>query len=241
MITSEHVIASFLAGLVSFFAPCLLPLFPTYFSVISGFTFSELYGLDFDRIKNRVFFSSLFFIAGFSLVFTMLGATGFLAGQLLEQFLPGLLRLSGLLLIGLGVVQLRLVNIELLRFDFAWRIQKRLTNLGFITAFATGVASALSWIPCVGPLLTPILLLAGESKTVVYGAVLLFIYSLGLTTPFFLAGLFFPRIASTLQKYRYAFHMLSMAAGFILIGFGGILLLDKYSQFTQIFNEVSNW
>jgi len=239
MIIPEHLIASFLAGLVSFFAPCLLPLFPTYFSVISGFTFSQLYGLDFDRVRGRVFVSSLFFVAGFSLVFTLLGATGSLVGKLLEEYLSWLLRLSGFLLLGLGAVQLGLVKIEPLRFDYAWNIQKKLTNLGFFTALITGIASAFSWIPCVGPLLAPIFLLAARSGTVGYGIVLLFVYSLGLTTPFLIAGLFFPLIVSTLQKYRKIFHFLSLAAGIILIGYGIVLILDKYNQFIQIFRPVS--
>lgn len=228
MIATGNIFASFLSGLLSFFAPCLLPLFPTYFSVITGFTFSELYGLDFGRIRPRVFTSSVFFTLGFALVFTLLGATGSIFGRLLETYLPPLLRFSGAFLIILGVAQVGALKFPSFRFDFAWNVQRKLTRMGYVTAVVTGIAAALSWIPCIGPLLSPILLLASQSQTVIYGASLLFIYSLGLTLPFLLAGLYFPKIAESLQRHRLAFHRLSILAGIFLIIFGTILLIDQY-------------
>lgn len=233
-----NFVSAFFAGLLSFFAPCLLPLFPTYFSVITGFTFSDLYGLDFDKIRPRVFTSSLFFAVGFSLVFTILGATGSVIGKIIETHLPALLRLNGLFLIFLGIAQIGAFKWSTFRFDFAWNVQRKLTRMGYITAVVTGIAAALSWIPCVGPLLAPILLLAGQGETVVYGALLLFIYSLGLTLPFLLAGLSFPKIAGNLHQHRLAFHKLSIAAGIFLIVFGLILIADQYRAIITLFNRL---
>lgn len=237
MISPDQIIASFFAGLISFFAPCCLPLFPSYFSVISGFTFADLYGLDFGKIRLRVFVSSLFFIAGFSLVFTILGVTSSIVGQLLDTYLPVLLRLSGLFLVGLGLVQLGVVKVSTFQFDFAWNIQRRLTRLGHVTALATGVAAALSWIPCIGPLLTPILLLSARTETAFQGGFLLFIYSAGLTLPFLAAGLFFPSVVRKLEDNRQLFHRLSQASGIFLILFGFILLFDKYQLALEKFYD----
>ena len=236
MITSATITVAFFAGLISFIAPCLLPLLPTYFSVITGFTFSELYGLELQRIRSRIFISGLFFALGFSLIFTVLGATGSIVGRLFEQFLPLLLRLNGAFLIGLGLIQTGIVKINSLQFDFAWKIQKRLTHLGYLTAFATGIASALSWIPCIGPLLSPILLLAAQSDTVISGAFLLFVYSLGLTLPFMFIGLFFPVAVTQLYARRPTLHRLSQGAGVFLILFGGTLLLNRYREFIDFFS-----
>lgn len=222
---------AFIAGLLSFFAPCCLPLFPAYFSVITGFTFAQLYGLEFKKIRGRVLISGLCFIAGFVVVYTAMGVVSSLVGKLLEIYLPLLLRVSGIFLIILGFVQLGVVKINALEFDYAWNVQKRLSHLGYITALVTGVAAALSWIPCIGPLLSPILLMAAKSDTVVQGTLLLFIYALGLSTPFFLGSLFFPSIVNALRDKRLLFHRVSQLAGLFLLAFGCILLVGKYQEF----------
>lgn len=234
----KKILAAFIAGLLSFLAPCLLPLLPSYFSVITGFTFVDLYGLNFEKIRGRVFISTLFFTAGFALVYTVLGATGSIVGQLLDNYLPILLKFNGVFLIILGLLQVGFIKPFSLEFDFAWRVQKRLTHLGFITAGVTGVAAALCWIPCISPLLTPILILSAKSETVLYGAFLLFVYSLGLTLPFVLGGLFFPTVFRILQKHRQAFHRLSVIAGIFLVVFGAILILDQYRLFIDKFNAL---
>lgn len=235
----KKILGAFIAGLLSFLAPCLLPLLPSYLSIISGFTFADLYGLDFGRIRGRVFISALFFVAGFSLVYTILGATGSIVGQLLDNYLPLLLKLSGIFLIILGLIQVGIIKPFALEFDFAWRVQKRLAHLGYITALVTGVAAALCWIPCVSPLLTPILILSAKSETVAFGALLLFIYSFGLTLPFLAGGLFFPTFVKTLQEHRRFFHKLSIIAGIFLIAFGAVLILDKYRLLIEQFNNLS--
>jgi len=236
----KQLLGAFIAGILSFLAPCLLPLLPSYFTVITGFTFADLYGLDFAKIRTRVFLSAIFFITGFVLVYTMLGATGSIVGQLLDKYLNLFLKLSGIILIFLGLVQVGLIKPFSLEFDFAWRIQKRLTHLGYLTAMVTGIAAGLSWIPCVGPLLTPILILSAKSKTVLYGTLLLFVYSLGLTLPFLLGGLFFPTVIRMMQNYRQFFHRLSLTAGVFLIIFGFVLLLDKYQFVLEELNKLTS-
>lgn len=235
----SQLASAYIAGLLSFFAPCLVPLFPTYFSVITGFTFADLYGLDFGKIRARVLVASLFFILGFTLVFTLLGATGSIIGKLIDTHLPILVRLSGVFLIVLGVAQMGILKFESMRFDFAWNIQKRLTKMGYLTAVVTGVASGLSWIPCVGPLLSPILLLAARSETVLSGSLLLFVYSLGIMLPFLVAGLFFPQVAANLHKYRHTLHYFSLATGIFLILFGLILLFEKYQIIINSINAAT--
>lgn len=230
-------ITAFLAGLTSFFAPCLIPLFPVYFSTLTGFTFADLYGLDYGRLRRRVVTTTLFFCLGFSLLFTLLGATGSLIGKLIDTYLPLLLRASGIFLIVLGLIQTGILKLPALEFDTAWRAQKKLAHLGYLTALVTGIAAALSWIPCISPLLSPILLLAAQSQTVAQGALLLFIYSLGLTTPFLLGGLFFPQFATTLQTHRTLLHRLSTIAGIVLILFGIIVVTDQYRMIIQWFYD----
>lgn len=227
------LISAYLAGLVSFLAPCLVPLIPSYFSVISGFTFADFYGLNFAKIRGRVFLSSLFFVSGFILFYTLLGATSTFAGRFLQNSVLSLTRIGGVFLIFLGLIQIGIIKFDFLRLDFAWRVQKRLANLGFLTAFLAGIISALVWMPCIGQVLGSILILASQSKTVIQGIVLLFVYSLGISTPFLLLGLFFPTVFTWIQNHRKFLRFLSIFAGVILILFGSILLLNRYQLLVE--------
>lgn len=238
-IQTRDLVAAFLAGFFSFFAPCLLPLLPAYFSVITGYTFAELYGLTFEKIRKRVFLSSLFFVGGFTIVYTALGATGSIVGIILSDYLPLLLRVSGLFLIALGIVQTGLIHISALRFDYAWKIQQRMAKLGYLSAVITGIAAGLSWIPCVGPLLSSVLLLSARSQSVAHGVLLLFIYAAGLTIPFLLAGLFFPKIVAAYQEKRRLFHAFSVTAGLFMIAFGIILVMGQYRVYLETYKDVT--
>lgn len=241
MIHPAYMIGSFLAGFASFFAPCCLPLLPSYLTAITGFTFKDLYGLTFPAMRWRIFLASLFFSFGFWLVFILLGATGSLAGQLLEQYLPILVRGSGLLLVVMGLIQLGILSLPSLEFDYAWNVQKRLTKLGYTTAVVTGVAAAVSWIPCVGPLLSPILLLAAVETTVWQGIFLLSIYTAGLMVPFLAMSLCFPWFLRSYQQHTKLFVAVSKIAGLVMIGFGSILLADQYQLFIALFSQQSEW
>lgn len=237
-LTGGQLLSAFIAGLLSFLAPCLIPLLPAYFSVITGFTFKELYGLDFERIRGRVFLSVVFFVLGFSLVFTILGATGSLVGRLLSEVLPVLLRFNGIVLIVLGLFQIGILKLPAWEFDYAWNVQRRFRDLGFITASVTGIAAALSWIPCVGPLLTSVLLISAQHDSVIHGTILLFIYSMGLTLPFIATGLYFPQVVRSMKEKRVLFHRLTIVGGIVLILFGIILTLGQYRYLIEKFYAV---
>lgn len=226
--------SSYIAGLLSFLAPCLLPLLPSYFSALSGVTFQELYGLSDTSIRMRVIGNSFLFVAGFSLVYTLLGATGSTIGIFLRDQLNLLLRIGGIVMIFFGLSQLGIVHANFMKFDYAWNIQKKLTHLGFFSSFATGVVAAISWIPCISATLTPILLLASSKTTVWEGSFLLFIFSLGLGTPFIIAGFLFPSIYPKLQHHRRFFHIISMIAAGVAVAFGILLLSERYRDFVRI-------
>ena len=225
----------FLAGVISFFAPCVIPLFPTYLSIISGYTFAELYGLEFSRIRGRILKSVLFFVLGFSLVFTLLGASGSIIGQFISSQMPILLKFSGVIMIFLGLVQLRIIKIPSWEFDYAWAVQRRLSKLGNLTAGIVGVTSALCWIPCIGPILAGILVLSANSLSVLKGMSYLLVYSLGVMLPFFLAGLFFPRFFDIYREKREILKWFSWVSGIIIILFGLVLMSNKYADFINFY------
>ena len=197
-----------------------------------------MYGLNFSKLRRRFFISGLFFTLGFAIVYSLFGAVASTIGQLIQTNLPILLKISGVLFVVFGLVQLGVIKLKSLRFDYAWNVQRRLTGLGYITSTSIGVVSALVWIPCIGGILGAILLLAGRADSVAQGVFTLFIYALGIGTPFIIISLFFPQTMSFLQKHRSQLHIFSTIAGLIMIIFGIILILDRYQEYIALFETI---
>ena len=179
---------AFLAGILSFLSPCVLPLLPSYISFITGMSFEDLTGsADRKRVRNLTITNSLIFIAGFSAVFIALGASSSVAGQILFRYQEWLRIIGGILIIIFG-----LFIAGFLKLDFLMRERKvHLAGkpAGYIGTFAIGMTFAAGWTPCIGPILGSILLYAGAKGSAVYGIKLLSVYSLGLAVPFFISSL----------------------------------------------------
>ena len=214
------LLTAYLGGLAAFFSPCLIPLLPSYMSIITGYTFKDLYGLNFDKLRGRVFASSLCFVVGFSVVSSLMGASSTVIGLFLLRNQFVFTRAGGFILILLGLIQVGLIRFDFLQFDYAWNIQRRLARLGYITAFITGATFALIWIPCIGAVLGAILLVASQSESIYAGSLLLFAFSAGIGTPFLLLGHFFPTVFSFFREKRTFFHSISIGAGVLMIAFG---------------------
>lgn len=239
MSQNVSLVTAYIGGLVAFFSPCLIPLLPSYFSIITGYTFKDLYGLNFNRLRARIFLSSVFFVVGFSIVFSVMGMSSSLIGAFLLTYNTLFARIGGALLILLGLMQLGVFHFEFLQFDYAWNVQRKLARLGYITAFITGVTFAFIWIPCIGAVLGAILLIASTSQSGMDGFLLLMSFSLGIGTPFLLLGLFFPTVFAFFQTKKKLFHYLSIIAGIIMVCFGIILLFGYYSFFFQLVAELT--
>src|SRR5947208_12683973 len=179
-------IAAFLAGLVSFLSPCVLPLVPGYVSLISGVGVEEL-KIQEASVLRMVMLNSLAFIVGFSIVFVTLGALSTAVGQLVSQYKSLLAQIAGVIVILFGLHLTGILRINALYSD------KRLHNVkgGSTTwgAFVIGFAFAFGWTPCVGPILSGILVIAAAQNSVTKGILLLTVYSLGLAVPFLLTAL----------------------------------------------------
>src|SRR5512135_2624915 len=171
-------LAAFVAGLISFLSPCVLPLVPGYVSLISGTTVEELGREEKGRLTRAVMLHSLTFILGFSIVFIALGAVATTLGQWTREFYPILTRIAGLIIIIFGLHLTGLWKIKALYADK--RLHEVKGGSSAVGSFAVGFAFAFGWTPCIGPILATILVLAGAQQTVLKGIVLLAVYSLGL-------------------------------------------------------------
>jgi len=182
-------IGAFIAGLLSFLSPCVLPLVPPYLCFIGGVSLSEMTDEDGPPpgANMRVFMASLFFVIGFSLVFILFGATASFLGQMLADNMLWIGRVAGVLIIIMGVHFLGIVKIPLLYREA--RLQGPTKPVGLLSAFLMGLAFAFGWTPCVGPVLAAILMIAGSEDSVMQGTLLLGSYALGIGVPFLIAAL----------------------------------------------------
>lgn len=227
-------IAAFVAGLVSFLSPCVLPLVPGYVSMISGVGVEELKSQESHQLLRRVMLNSMMFILGFSIVFITLGALSTGIGQLLAIYKNRLSVVAGVIIILFGLHLTGLVPIKALLAD------KRLHSLKGGSsgwgAFVIGFAFAFGWTPCVGPILAVILTFAAAQDSVMKGIILLAIYSLGLAVPFLLSSLLLERFLNFYSGFRRFMHVIEVASGVLLIALGGLLVLGR---FTLISNYLS--
>ncbi|MFI5345145.1 MAG: cytochrome c biogenesis CcdA family protein [Elusimicrobiota bacterium] len=218
--------ASFAAGVVSFLSPCVLPLVPGYVSFMSGLSLEELSkGAKPGETLRHAGWESLFFVLGFSVVFTALGASASAAGEFLTAHLPVVSKIAGAIIIVFGLHMTGIITIPLLYMHK--RADTAAFQPGYIGSFLMGLAFACGWTPCIGPILSGILALAATRETVGQGMRLLFTYSMGLGLPFILTGFAvggFLRFFSRFKKYIRAGEMFS---GALLIAIGVLIFTDR--------------
>ncbi len=231
-------IAAFVAGLVSFLSPCVLPLVPGYVSLISGVGIEELKQPD-ASLFRKVMLNSIAFIIGFSIVFVMLGALSTEAGQLAARYKSTLARIAGVLIIVFGLHLTGLMRIKALYAD------KRLHGVkGGSTAwgaFVIGFAFAFGWTPCVGPILSVILGFAATQDSISKGILLLTIYSLGLAVPFLLTALGIGRFLKFYGRFRRHMHAIEVASGGLLIALGLLLVFGKFTLLARYFSSLNRF
>jgi cytochrome c-type biogenesis protein len=234
------VVTAFVAGILSFLSPCVLPLVPGYLSIISGFSLDQLKGKTLDSsLKRTVMLSSLMFILGFTLSFIALGATATTLGKLLLQRMPVLTKIAGIIMIVFGLHVLGIFRINALYQD------KRMHNLqtkgGMIGALVLGLVFALGWSPCLGPILSGILGLASEQETVTRGMFLLFIYSAGLGIPFLMTSLGLNRFLAFYNRFKKHFRALEIVSGILILGVGVLILTNQMTRMNRYFQFLSDF
>lgn len=225
--------AAFIAGLLSFFSPCVLPLLPAYFSFITGLSLDELTE---NRKENRqkVIFSTLAYVAGFSFVFILLGASASFLGGLVRDYAWVLRFFGGGVIIIFGLHLLGIINIKALEFEKRLHVKEKPLHL--VGTFFIGMAFAAGWTPCIGPMLTSILFLAGSQETVSQGVLLLAIFSSGMALPFIILSFFVHSILGFLKKTRNLIRTLNIISGFLLIVIGLLLIFGKFDVIAQKMN-----
>lgn len=224
---------AFLAGLISFASPCVLPLVPPYLCFLAGVSLDELTreGASADASTQaggrQVVLASIAFVAGFSLVFVLFGASASFLGAFVVDHLTELGIVAGLVIIVLGLHFLGVFRIRLLYREARFQVSSK--PLGLIGAFVVGLAFAFGWTPCVGPVLAAILFVAGGQSEIWGGAALLFVYALGIGLPFIAAALFAKPFIGFMTRFRRHIGTVEKVMGGMLV-LTGILFLTGSMQ-----------
>jgi cytochrome c-type biogenesis protein len=223
---SVGVVVAFSAGLFSFLSPCVLPLFPSYLSFITGMSVSDLSKDLTSAARRRVLLHSVTFVLGFSLVFVALGASFSAAGQLLFQYRDGIRIAGGVLIVIFGLYIAGLLKVTMFGRTQQWQIREK--PAGYIGSFLVGVTFAIGWTPCVGPILGAILSLAGTAETVSRGVGLLVAYSAGLGVPFLLSAIALGSFLKFFKRYRPFIPVVERGAGVLLVVVGVLVVTNYY-------------
>jgi cytochrome c-type biogenesis protein len=220
------LLAAFAAGFLSFVSPCVLPLIPGYISFVSGVSVDEMRS-DTPPAASRlqVFFTSLAFVIGFSLVFIALGASATAIGKFMFSKLPLLSKLAGIVLIIFGLHTMGVFRLAFL--DTEKRVHQQRKPAGPLGAMLVGIAFAFGWTPCIGPILGGILAIAGSKNTVWEGVTLLAVYSLGLGIPFLITSLAINQFFGAAKRIRKYYHAIELTSGALLIVIGVLILTGQ--------------
>ncbi len=222
------ITGAFIAGLLSFVSPCVLPLVPPYLCYMAGVSMDQLTGTDDNqKAANRILFSAIAFVLGFSTIFVLLGAGASAIGQWLK-FNSGILNyVAGGIIIIMGLHFLGVFRISLLYKEARVNVEKK--PAGLWGAYLIGLAFAFGWTPCIGPVLGTILLVAGIEDSVQQGMILLTAYSLGLGVPFLLTAAFAGQAIGVMNKFKRHMATIEKAMGGLLV-LTGVLFVTGQIQ-----------
>ncbi len=224
---------AFIAGLVSFLTPCILPIVPFYLCYMAGVSMEEASSetASSGASRRKLVLSSILFSAGVVSVFVLLGASASVFGQQFRAHFDILKYVAAAILLVLGLHFLGLFKLQMLYRQARFELS---APAGYFGAYLVGLAFAFGWTPCVGPVLAAILFTASARETAVEGAILLAVYGIGMTLPFVLAGLFFGTFMRWMKPIR-------RYLGVIERGIGGVLVVFALLIATDSVNLIAQW
>lgn len=220
---------SFAAGILSFLSPCVLPLIPAYLSLMGGTSLQEM--TDNRSVRRNAVFNTVFFIVGFSIVFIALGILFTSTFVLLGGISSTINIVAGIIVIVLGL-NFIFDFWKMLNFEKRFHIEGKPTSAPASLLF--GMAFGAGWSPCIGPILSSILFLAGSEGSLSRGLILLVVYSAGLGLPFLLTGIFLPLALKQLERIKRHLPRIRIASGVFLVLIGLLIALGRLQQFNVV-------
>jgi cytochrome c-type biogenesis protein len=226
--TTTHITVgiSFLAGLVSFISPCVLPLVPAYLSLLTGTSLEKLHGEETrGQMRALAVGHAIAFITGFTIVFVALGLTASALGGVLNANRTLIAQIGGCIVVILGLQMMGMLRIPFLMMDT--RVHVTHERRSYWTSTLVGIAFAAGWSPCIGPILAGILAIASQQHNA-EAALLLLVYSLGLAVPFFLTALAIGVVLPVLNRIKRFLPAIEFVAGLFLVAVGLVLVNNAF-------------
>jgi len=217
------LLVAFAAGLLSFLSPCVLPLVPSYLGFLTGMTLPEV-----EQRRRVALIHATLFVAGFSLVFILLGATATALGRTLNYYQVWVQRIGGALIVGFGLICLGVIRSPMLYQER--RLQLEHKPVGYLGSALVGMVFAAGWTPCIGPVLGGILSLAASAGDVRRGVLLLAVYSAGLAVPFIVAALAVESFLRWFQRFRPLLPWVMRITGGLLVLVGVLLMTGQFTR-----------
>jgi cytochrome c-type biogenesis protein len=217
------IIAAFLAGLASFLSPCVLPLIPSYITYITGLSFADLNAEHpSHKVREQTIVHSLLFIAGFTCVFVLLGASATFLGDFLHEHKTAIRRIGGILIVVFGIHVSGIFDIGMLLGEKKVTLHRK--PAGYLGSFVVGIVFAAGWTPCIGPILATILAVAATEGR---GVWLLLSYSMGLAIPFFLSSLALHQFLVFFRRFKRHIRIFEVVTGVIMIVVGILIFTNS--------------
>lgn len=236
------IIPAFIAGLLTFLAPCTLPLVPGYLGFISGVSFNDLKDqTKLRKARSKIFLNGVFFIVGFSVIFIILGTLAGFIGGILGPYRSWLARIGGIFVIFFGLFMLNVLKIPFLTREKQFKLPIIFEQGKSLNSFILGSTFGLGWTPCIGPILGSVLLLASTSTTALEGAFLLAVFSFGLAIPFLLIALGIGSASRYIEHFSGTLKVVSVIGGLFLIFLGTLMLTNTMGFWISYFYHVFNF
>ena len=243
LINSKNIsfILGFFQGILSFLSPCILPLIPIYISYLAGNS-KKVSGDGIITYERReVFLNTVFFVLGISTVFFILGLSFTTLGRILNSYKVIISRISGIIIIFLGLFQLGLFNFGFLNREFKIKAKINFNNMNPSVAYIMGFTFSFAWTPCVGPALSSILLLASSAKTTILGNMLVLVYALGFIIPFLILGIFTTQALNFIKKNKKIVQYTIKVGGVIMVIMGLMTFTGGINNITKYLNSNNSY
>lgn len=229
------LVLAFSAGILSFFSPCVLPLIPSYVTYITGLSLERLRAGEEKGHRTEAFLHSLAFVIGFSIVFVLLGASASALGQVMSRHQALLRKVGGVVVVVFGLHFTGLINIRFLQVYKKAELKDK--PMGYLGSVLIGLVFGAGWTPCIGPILSSILLYASTAETMTKGIMLLSAYSLGLGIPFIISAVAINSFLSFFQGIVRHMRGLTIGSGILLIIIGVLIFTNSLASISADFTR----
>ncbi|MCF6276220.1 MAG: cytochrome c biogenesis protein CcdA [Candidatus Magasanikbacteria bacterium] len=236
------IISAFVAGLLTFFAPCTFPLVPAYLGFISGVSVKDINSeKERENVRKKIFINGVFYVLGFSFIFILFGVLFGFLGSILSAYQTWLNRVGALFIIFFGLYLVGLFKIPFLQKEKRLNFTNKIKPGKPLSSFIFGMSFAVGWTPCIGPILGSIFILASSSGTVLQGTFLLFVFAFGLALPHLFIALSVGHATNYVRKLSKYLNIISIVGGVFLVFIGILLITNSFAIWTTYFFKLFNF